>query len=82
MAERIKLTEQNQENIQRISMLLNSSVNALGNYLISKGSKILEENFKKMDKDLIDSFKKALKKKKALKSPIFKNSCLLNFVCK
>lgn len=63
MAERIKLTEQNQENIQRISMLLNSSVNALGNYLISKGAKILEENFSKMDKEIIDSFKKALEQK-------------------
>lgn len=63
MAERIKLTAQNQENINRISILLDSSVNALGNYLISKGSKILEENFKKMDKEIIDSFKKALKQK-------------------
>lgn len=62
MSERIKLSETNQENMNRISQLLNVSVNALGNYIVSVGAKLFEENFKKLDEDLKTSFKKAIKK--------------------
>lgn len=62
MPEHIKLSQQNKENLNRLTILINASSTALANYLIAKGCIMLEEGFKKLDKDVLDAFKKALKK--------------------
>lgn len=57
-----RLTEQNEENLRRLSVVANVSANALANYLISRGTKILEEFFNNTaDKKLKESFLEAIK---------------------
>lgn len=63
MPDKIRINETNQENLNRISQLIDASASALGNYLIAKGTKAFEEGFKKLDKDVQLAFKKVLKKK-------------------
>ena len=64
MPDKIRLSEKNQININRLSQVINASSTALVNYIINKGALVLEESFNKMDMELKEAFKQALSKKK------------------